>query len=66
MERATYGKASEYYDDCGAWDRNGKAIPTSYYPVKGEYVSLILRLKYYSILIKVNNWILNLIQTKYW
>ena len=41
IERGTFGKASEYYDDCGAWDRNGKGTPTSYYRVKGEYVSLI-------------------------
>ena len=55
MERATYGKASEYYDDWVHGIVMVKAITTSYYRVKGENVSRIKRLKYYTILIKVNN-----------
>ena len=40
IERKSYGKPPEFYDDCGAWDRKGKGAPTTYH-VKGEIISLI-------------------------
>ena len=41
LEWKSYGKPPEFFDDCGAWDREGKGAPTTYYHVKGEIVSLL-------------------------